>query len=79
MSRWDIDTVVLPSLFIHCSARIRSNLHWVWIELNRDYWSMPRNIMPPLIVRYSATDVSVIQLSPDGRHNDVACALRSDC
>ena len=25
--------------------------------------SMPRNITPPLIVRYSATDVSVIQLS----------------
>lgn len=39
--------------------------------------SMPRNITPPLIVRYSATDVSVIQLSlasrflPDQRLTDI--------
>lgn len=39
--------------------------------------SMPRNITPPLIVRYSATDVSVIQLSlaskylPDSRLTDL--------
>lgn len=39
--------------------------------------SMPRNITPPLIVRYSATDVSVIQLSlasrylPDARLTDL--------
>jgi len=39
--------------------------------------SMPRNITPPLIVRYSATDVSVIQLTlasrflPDQRLTDI--------